>query len=141
VLTELRTTSAHSPNRDHHLVWHPRGELLAAGCGDGTIKVWQAATGAQIQNLKGHTANVRSLSWSPDGLRLVSASEDRTIRIWDAETGRELLRLPCRSGSYTSAAWSPNGRVIAVSHEPVWILDATLGYDSAAKLTAAGQRP
>ena len=60
---------------------------------DGTAKVWDARTGAEILTLKGHTGPVISASFSPDGSRIVTASRDRTAKVWDAATGAEVLTL------------------------------------------------
>src|SRR5205085_2631577 len=63
------------------LKFSPDGKRLAAGW-----KVWDVATGKQLLELKGHSADISGLAYSPDGKRLASASEDQTVKIWDAET-------------------------------------------------------
>ena len=54
---------------------------------DRLAKVWDARTGAEILNLKGHSDAIFSAAFSPDGSRVVTGSVDRTARIWDG--GRE----------------------------------------------------
>ena len=39
---------------------------------DGTAKVWDASSGAEVLTLKGHTDSVRSASFSPDGSRIAT---------------------------------------------------------------------
>jgi WD40 repeat protein len=38
-----------------YVAWSRDGELLAGGCMDGTVLVWQAATGALVRRFDGHT--------------------------------------------------------------------------------------
>ncbi|KAI3035032.1 hypothetical protein CBS76997_10834 [Aspergillus niger] len=53
----------------------------------GTIKLWDAATGALKHTLKGHSGIVYSVAFSGDGQLLASGSSDKTIKLWDAATG------------------------------------------------------
>ena len=66
-----------------------------------SIGVWlyDAATGAEIDLLTGHTEPVRSVAFSPNGLTIVSASNDKTIRLWDARTGESLHTLFDHAGT------------------------------------------
>ena len=68
---------------------------------DQTAKVWDARTGAEVLNLKGHTGPVFSASFSPDGSRLVTASADETVKVWDARSvSRSSFRgSPARAAS------------------------------------------
>jgi WD40 repeat protein len=62
---------------------------MARASADQTIRVWDAATGAQIFSLTGHTGWVFSIAYSPDSKCLVSASGDKTVRVWDTATGKQ----------------------------------------------------
>ena len=47
----------------------------SAGGDDGTVRVWEAASGRLLHTLTGHTGWVRAVGWSPDGARLVSGGD------------------------------------------------------------------
>ena len=73
----------------------PDGPMLASGGEDGTVRRWDATTGAPVGDpITGHTEWVTALAaWtSPDGPVLASAGADGTIRVWNASTG-ELVQL------------------------------------------------
>ena len=59
------------------------GGRLASGSFDGTIKLWDFATGTCVATLRGHGDIVSSLA-PLEGGRLASGSSDRTIKIWDS---------------------------------------------------------
>ena len=63
----------------------PLGQVLATGHDDGSILLWDIATGQMKRTLGGHTARVSSLKFTPDGKSLVSSAGDGTIRLWNPE--------------------------------------------------------
>ncbi len=71
----------------------PDGERVVTASGDGTARVWDAATGKELAVLRGHEGEVRSAQFSRMGQRVVTASWDDTARVWDAATGEELAVL------------------------------------------------
>jgi WD40 repeat protein len=65
------------------LVFSPDGAILVNGTTNGTIQVWDVATGDKIAALDGHTQKVETLKFSPDAETLVSTAMDGTIFLWD----------------------------------------------------------
>jgi WD40 repeat protein len=107
------------------------GSDNAAAPWHGSVLIWDAATGANLHTLTGHTARLDSVSWSPDGTKVVSASPiDESVRVWDAATGANLLTLTLPSASNnTSVAWSPDGAKLAstTNDKSILVWDSVTG--------------
>ena len=90
---------------------------LASGSGDGTVRLWDPATGAALQTLEvdNNTGPVNAVAFSPDGKQLASGSGDGTVRLWDPATGAALFTLKFND-NYTYAsgvAYSPDSKQLA----------------------------
>jgi WD40 repeat protein len=110
--SDLLTLKGHS-NQVNSVAFSPDGKRLASGCWDGTVKLWDAATGQEIHTFRGHGHYVTSVAFSPDAKRLASAGHDRTVRLWDTATGQEVLTLKGHTDWVTSVAFSPDGKRLA----------------------------
>ncbi|MGE3808454.1 MAG: protein kinase, partial [Gemmataceae bacterium] len=76
-------------------------KLLAAGFWDGTVRLWDTATGMERRQFKAHGSRVLSVSLSADGRRLATSSADKAMKLWDAETATEILDQSVYSESST----------------------------------------
>ncbi|XP_055904699.1 retinoblastoma-binding protein 5 homolog [Eupeodes corollae] len=63
------------------------GTLLAVGCNDGRIVIWDFLTRGIAKIISAHVHPVCSLSWTRSGQKLLSASTDNNVCIWDVLTG------------------------------------------------------
>jgi WD40 repeat protein/tRNA A-37 threonylcarbamoyl transferase component Bud32 len=101
------------------VAYSPDGKRLAAGTRDGfhapVIRVWDAATGQVLANLRGHKGVIWAVAFAPRENRLASTGEDRTVRIWDLDTGQESYRFAGDAQGY-ALAFSPAGERLASSH-------------------------
>jgi small GTP-binding protein len=86
------------------------GQRAVSGSSDGTIRVWDVATGGCLATLKGHTDTVWSVAVTADGQRFVSGSEDNTVRVWDVATGKRLATLKGHTETVWGVAVAADGR-------------------------------
>jgi len=80
----LRTFTGHS-HGVNAVALSPDGRTALSGGGDGTLKLWDVATGKELRTLSAHSIRsffglniINSVAFSPDGRTALSGSEDDT---------------------------------------------------------------
>ncbi|MFE4688365.1 NB-ARC domain-containing protein, partial [Streptomyces sp. NPDC056721] len=81
--------------------------LAATGSWDGTVRIWDPATGTCTATLTGHTSGVTAVAIAPDGTWLATGSFDGTVRIWDPATGTCTATLTGHTSGVTAVAIAP----------------------------------
>mmetsp|Transcript_30081 Transcript_30081/g.68977 ORF Transcript_30081/g.68977 Transcript_30081/m.68977 type:complete len:331 (-) Transcript_30081:99-1091(-) len=59
------------------------GQFALSGSWDGTLRLWEIASGRTTRRFVGHTKDVLSVAFSVDNRQIVSGSRDRSIRLWN----------------------------------------------------------
>lgn len=93
------------------------GAMIATGSMDGTIRLWNTATGETIASLPGHMQEATDVAFSPDGRTLASLGRNESLKLWHVPTLRELIseRDP-HAGQWLE--FFPDGRKLAVERGP-----------------------
>lgn len=103
-----------------------RGSLLAVGCNDGRIVIWDFLTRGIAKNIylahAGHP--ICSVSWSRNGHKIVTASTDNTIAVWQVLTAECLMRWRFPS-PILKAQFNPRNDqlvlVLPMKHAPILV--------------------
>ncbi|MGL4377857.1 MAG: CHAT domain-containing protein [Microcoleaceae cyanobacterium] len=123
----------------------PKGNIMASGSLDKTIKLWNLQTGELLHTLTGHSTAIISLAFSPDGNTLASASNMEllnggTIKLWNVNTGNLIETLGSSPISLRTSclAFSPDGQTLASGQIGVTALSSIINLWNLAtkKITA-----
>jgi WD40 repeat protein len=101
----------------HALALSPNGRYIASsGSQDGSVKIWDVASGQEIRNFTGFGdigQSVDQLAFSKDSTRIVAHELRGQVKVFDVASGRELRTLGSILGG--GAAISNDGHFAAVS--------------------------
>ena len=98
----------------------PKGNWLASGSVDSTVKIWNKENGNIILNIN-QPSGITYLDISPDGNYLATASYDAKVRLWKLPEGGLVREFIGHTGTVWSVNFRPDGNTIASCGE-----DATI---------------
>lgn len=95
------------------------GEILIAGCGDGTVCAISTKTGDLLWSQSAHRqgTNVIALSEAsgPENGIVASGGQDGFLRIWNLKTGTPIAAIKQKGFSVDHVEFSPDGKYLAAS--------------------------
>ena len=102
----------------------------ASAADDGSICVWDLATGKAMLTWQASLLGVRGLAAVCGGRQLAAGCGDGQVRLYETQTGKLLKELPVHSGSVQALISLPGGNRFASSADDGLILVHTLDADS-----------
>ncbi|KAL8658646.1 MAG: hypothetical protein Q9226_000861 [Calogaya cf. arnoldii] len=98
------------------LSFSPTGEILAAGCSNGKISVFNTKTWEiAISRWSSHTARVTSISWNKDGTHAVSGGLDTNVFVWSVKKpGMRVGKANAHKDGVNGVAWVGDGTIVSV---------------------------
>jgi hypothetical protein len=119
----LKTLSGHRDWLTSARFSHNDRRVVTASV-DGTVRLWDVATGRQVQSVGGHYGVIRSAAFSPDDQHIVTADMSRMAYATDVSVSGlsrwELLDYACAMGALANG----NDRFTGDELERTPVLDA-----------------
>jgi WD40 repeat protein len=123
---ELHVYPRHEQRIDF-VTYMPDGKRIVTSGVDGTVRMWDAATGKQQfqigeTKLSDERSVSNSVALSPDGLALAIA-EGANVRLHSAATGAASGQFKTEAGEAIAVAYSPRGNLLAVLCEGTELIE------------------
>lgn len=116
-LTTLAMPAGDEKQRKERFVlsvaYSPDGRRLAAGSMDGTVAVFDVASGQMLHSLKGHFKPVRGVTFTPDSKFVLTACDDMHAHMYDAEHGALVEAFSGHESWVLSVCCHPDGTAFA----------------------------
>lgn len=104
----------------------PDGERFVTGAEDGTVWVWDTATGRRLLRLKGHSNAVDYAAFSGHHKALATRSE-KHVSLWNLDNGQLVSQLPVIGEDVRCITFSPDDKRLVTGEESgtlrVWSAD------------------
>src|SRR4051794_8847191 len=72
------------------VVFSPDGRVVLTGGNDGTVVVWETATGNELRRFEGDPGRVTCIALSQDGRYLLTGDVYGVAVLWDVASGKEI---------------------------------------------------
>lgn len=95
------------------VAFSPDGNRLAACGADGSIRIFEVASGEEVVRVvEAHADWVMSVTFSPDGKWLASSSRDKSAKVFDAQSGESRVGYSEHRDTVHDVAWADDGKTL-----------------------------
>ena len=96
------------------LVFTPDGEILVTGGADGSVTLWDVATGRLRHHTSGHESWVQGVDVHPNGRWLLTGSSDGSAQMWDTLSAERLGPTLLHQHAVFAVAFTGVGSMVVV---------------------------
>ncbi len=123
--TELRRfwSPSGSTSSARDVTFSPDGKTSVFASDDGTAKLFDVASGAELRNFKGDSQAISSVAFSRDGKWLAIGDKYRGVKLWQVNSPDEPVDLAAVNTAVYSLSFTADGRYLV-----------TAGHDSTINL-------
>src|SRR5207248_3128553 len=89
--------------------------LIATGGEDGTVRLWDAATGKPHSEPLASPSPVLAVAFSPDGATLATGSLAGSAQLWDVATGKPRGGALAHRGRVKAVTFSSDSQMVATA--------------------------
>ncbi|XP_026169954.1 telomerase protein component 1 [Mastacembelus armatus] len=94
------------------VTFDPEGHLLAAGCWNGNVIMWNWLQNKTLASLRGHKRSVRSVAFSSSSSMLCSGSVSGEVRVWSVPTSTCVGCFQAHSGAAQALTFLNDGAML-----------------------------
>lgn len=73
------------------VAFSPDGAKIASAGWDGTVRIWDANNGTQLEKIQAHEGDAWSVAFGNGGNWVASAGSDGHVKVWDVKTTKEVF--------------------------------------------------
>ncbi|MFD8006645.1 caspase, EACC1-associated type [Streptomyces mirabilis] len=122
----------------HAVAYSANGRLLAAGSGDGMVRLWNLPSGGPPTSFRVGADPAQALAFSPDGKTLAVGGGHATVELRDVATKKTTILAGTGENTVVSVSFSDNGKSLAVgdTEGAVWLWDLAIRRPTTLRTTA-----
>lgn len=113
----VKRTISRFPDTAYGATFRNDGQLIAAGCENGHILVFNTSSRAALRQFKQHKVATRVALFSTNKTQVFSGSDDATLRIWDLASGDQIARMVGHTDYVRAGAVVSDAAILSGSYD------------------------
>jgi WD40 repeat protein len=116
---EIRSFIGHAKETlINSISFNSKGDKFITSGIDGTVRIWDMASGIQTERIRAHAGGAFSACFDPSEKYIISGGDDFNVKLWDAASGDQLAEFAGHKGGVGDVNITPDLKnIISVSRD------------------------